>query len=104
MLSNLVPGIRDIRTPVVVGALWGAVAWIIVRWHFGPEAVAVQDFLSRSPLLQWRDHLLLGVVGAFAAYVTGVAVTLDPGRGSRGASSNGETSNATAQRRSMPTI
>lgn len=85
MLSNLVPGLRDIRTPIVVGALWGVVLWVFAHWQLAPEAQAVSAFFADSPILRWKDHLVLGVVGGFIAYVLGVATTLDPERGLTGA-------------------
>jgi hypothetical protein len=81
LLLSLFPGFRDFRTPVVVGALWCAVFWVLAQWQLAPESEAVSQFVSESDVLRWKDYSLLGLIGVFIAYVVGVAATLDTNRG-----------------------
>lgn len=84
LLLSLFPGFRDFRTPVLVGALWCAVIWVYAQWQLTSEVRQVSGFISDSHVLRWKDHLPLGVIGVFVAYVLGVAATVDLSRGRTG--------------------
>jgi hypothetical protein len=77
MLTSLLPGLRDVRTPLAVGYLWLLVGW----FSFG-------DDMPRSDPgdggVVSRTYELVGIIGvpaavaalSFAAYVLGAVVTL----------------------------
>jgi hypothetical protein len=84
LLSSFFPGFRNFRTPVLVGALWCAVLWIVGQSQFASQTQSVGEFVAGNSLLRWKDFAPLALVGTFVAYVVGVAATLDPTRGVTG--------------------
>jgi len=77
MLASLLPGLRDLRTPLTVGYLWLLFGW----FSFG-DALPRSD--PRDGGVVSRTYELVGILGApaavaalsFAAYVIGAIVTL----------------------------
>lgn len=74
VLSGVLPGLRDIRTPLTVGTLWSLVIGLLAagRWEelaSRPRLSALTDVLSGLP-----DTYTLGAV-AVAVYLVGAIVT-----------------------------
>lgn len=70
MLSALLPGVREVRTPLVVGALWAACAWLLVGYRIADDA-ETRDFIERLnldglPAAVWLSAggLLIYLVGS----------------------------------------
>ena len=49
MLSALLPGVREVRTPLVTGALWAACLWLLAGTRLADNDVAA-EFVSRYRL------------------------------------------------------
>lgn len=80
MLSSLLPGLRDVRTPLAVGYLWLLIVWL---WFGGTltesEAYGrLADTFSQAAFL--GEAALLGAV-SFTAYLLGSLVYLPVERG-----------------------
>lgn len=68
--EGLLPGLRDFRTPLVAGALWGVAIWL--KWGVGfssssdPRIEEARSFVEDAP-----DVVVVGLVGA-VIYVVGL--------------------------------
>lgn len=81
MLAHLLPGARELRTPLAAGALWLAAAFLLLQWHL-PQVreslelvageVAVPDAIARAGALP---------AFIFLAYLIGAAVSPNLDRG-----------------------
>jgi len=73
-LSMLLPGVRDFRTPFVVGALW-TTAGVLWAWHWHDGAIADLGFVRNvnEIVRDLPDVMKLGVL-AFTIYLTGLVV------------------------------
>lgn len=75
MLSNLLPGLRDVRTPIVVGGLWLLWGWIV--W----SGDTVAPWLSRTfehvePLSRLLGAAAVAGSVSFAAYMLGSVMAI----------------------------
>jgi tetratricopeptide (TPR) repeat protein len=75
VLANIVPGLRDLRTPFTAGILWIALGWLLFRDSLNREAL--------PELYQTIDDLgdavsAVGSVGAlsFCAYLVGIGLEI----------------------------
>ena len=73
MLSALLPGVREFRTPLVAGVLWTACLWLL----FGESVVdseATQDFADRFADLRVPDTVWLGGAALLIYLIGGLLV------------------------------
>jgi hypothetical protein len=72
MLTNLLPGIRDIRTPLATGYLWLLTLWLWIPSHFKhvPPTTGVPGDITR--LAQYSTRVGVGIAISFAAYLIGI--------------------------------
>lgn len=80
MLTSILPGLREVRTPLSLGYLWLACAWAI----FGGETARSRSpFGAMRTLWELGEYLghgpLLGVA-TFVAYLTGSILEVNPQR------------------------
>ncbi len=69
MLTALLPGVRELRTPLATGLLWAAALWLL----FGERVAnspSTQEFMARLEHLGLGSSTWLGVA-VFAAYLVG---------------------------------
>lgn len=69
MLSALLPGVREFRTPLVTGALWGACVWLIGGSRVA-ESAATRDFVT-SYRLDALPSTALFAAGLLMVYLVG---------------------------------
>jgi hypothetical protein len=77
MLASLLPGLRDLRTPLAVGYLWLIGLWMII----GEPVITTADDMPQGPFR--AAYLIAGTLGAsvvlaalsFAAYLVGTMAT-----------------------------
>lgn len=72
MLTNLLPGIRDIRTPLATGYLWLLTLWLWIPSHFKhvPPTTGVPGDITR--LAHYASRAGVGIAISFLAYLIGV--------------------------------
>lgn len=72
MLANLLPGIRDIRTPLATGYLWLLTLWFWIPSHFkdAPPTSGIPGDVTR--LGHYAGRAGVGVAISFVAYLVGV--------------------------------
>lgn len=78
MLASLLPGLRDVRTPLAVGFLWFFTIWLFFGDRLLDQLPA--DSPVRTNLLDLSNFFGAGVILtalSFAAYLFGAVVTLD---------------------------
>jgi len=80
ILGQLLPGVRELRTPLVVGILWIAAAALLSR-HLPPSAQRNIQLVGREVRILVQDvatglRLTLGVL---AVYLFGVVAHTDGG-------------------------
>jgi hypothetical protein len=71
MLANLLPGIRELRTPLATGYIWLLTFWLWIPDHFKdrpPTRGAVGDI---ARLAHYSGRLGVGIALSFVAYLTG---------------------------------
>ncbi|NPC97882.1 hypothetical protein [Nocardioides sp. zg-DK7169] len=69
MLSTLLPGVREFRTPLVTGLLWAACLWLLVGRPIS-DSNATSDFVSDFRLDQLPSTVWLGAA-ALLVYLVG---------------------------------
>lgn len=69
MISALLPGVRELRTPLVTGSLWGASLWLLVGPTIAASATTI-DFVGRVGLRNLPVQVWFGA-SLFAAYLVG---------------------------------
>lgn len=82
MLASLLPGLRDVRTPLTVGYLYLLAGWLLFADHVPRERPLGDDFVTRL-------FDLVGIFGpaaavaalSFMAYVLGALLTVSTDRG-----------------------
>lgn len=77
MLASLLPGLRDIRTPLTVGYLWIAALWLALDPYL-PKEEPTEDGIIRR-IYEINNALGVGTAIAalsFAAYVLGAVATV----------------------------
>jgi hypothetical protein len=72
MLTNLLPGIRDLRTPLATGYLWLLALWLWIPSHFkhAPPTSGVPGDITY--LAHYASRVGVAIAVSFAAYVVGV--------------------------------
>lgn len=72
MLINLLPGIRDLRTPLATGYLWLLALWLWIPSHFKyiPPTSGVPGDITRLAHYASRAGVVVAI--SFAAYLIGV--------------------------------
>ncbi|MFF3642439.1 hypothetical protein [Streptomyces sp. NPDC002564] len=78
MLSSLLPGVREIRTPLTSGYLWLAILWIFIG-----DSAPTEDPGHGPFSTMWRVGESLGrpallAALSFAAYLVGTFLEIDP--------------------------
>ena len=77
MLASLLPGLREVRTPLAIGYLWLAVAWVTwgdrIPTHRPTDEGLIARLFDLSDLLG-NTTLLAGL--SFAAYIVGALLTI----------------------------
>jgi hypothetical protein len=80
ILSNLLPGLRDVRTPFTVGALWLLFGWLVwPRSHDIPNQKVLTERLQDLHGLLGPGVTLASV--SFLAYVLGACATIPTEKG-----------------------
>lgn len=77
-MSSLLPGLREVRTPLTCGYVWLVVAWLLVGAEIPTERPS-----SQALALLWDLGTHVGKVGvlaavSFAAYLVGAFLEIDP--------------------------
>lgn len=74
MLATLLPGVREVRAPLVAGYLWLLAFWIFLEPHFHahPQHTELYDSLAR--LGDLMSPVGIAIVVSVAAYLTGALV------------------------------
>ncbi|MFJ9605280.1 hypothetical protein ACIRS1_02855 [Kitasatospora sp. NPDC101176] len=80
MLMNLLPGLRDLRTPLAAGYVWLVGLWFLLRDHAPARKGATGIALSAYKLIDIVGSPALLAAGSFVAYVVGSSVSITPGR------------------------
>ena len=72
MLTNLLPGIRDLRTPLATGYLWLLALWLWVPSQFkhAVPTTGIPGDITR--LAHYASRAGVGIAVSFAAYLVGV--------------------------------
>ena len=70
ILSNLVPGIRELRAPLAAGYLWLLCGWLMFG-PFTPRDEATRTLADLYELSDQATAIGLGVAVSFAAYLAG---------------------------------
>jgi hypothetical protein len=71
MLSNLLPGLRELRAPLAAGYLWLVSWWMIVAPHFLDETKFTGPLRSAVSLVNASNVLGAGIFLSSAAYLIG---------------------------------
>ncbi len=69
MLSALLPGLREFRTPLVTGLLWAACIWLLVGMP-AAESKVTKDFIDEFGLAELSPSVWLGAA-ALVIYLIG---------------------------------
>jgi hypothetical protein len=77
MLASLLPGLRDIRTPLTVGYLWLLATWLILGDQFKKEPVSRNGLVSHLFTLEgFLGKAFVVTALAFTAYLLGAILTV----------------------------
>lgn len=78
MLAQVLPGLRHLRAPLVSGALWLLVAWVLIGERI-PSKTAATGLIARLYVLaeQLGKPVVLGAIGLTAYMVGGLAIALE---------------------------
>jgi hypothetical protein len=71
MLSNLLPGLRELRAPFAAGALWVLASWMAWEPYIPSEVVATGVASSVYRLRGFLPAVASGAVAGFLAYLVG---------------------------------
>jgi hypothetical protein len=69
MLTNLLPGLRELRAPLAAGYLWLVCGWLIFHDLLTGQSKLVHDV---APLVNWAGRPALAVAITFGAYLVGI--------------------------------
>jgi hypothetical protein len=72
MLSNLLPGIREIRTPLASGYLWLLIFWLWLPSHLTKVAPTSGIPGDITHLAHYGGRAAVGIALSFAAYLIGI--------------------------------
>ncbi|WP_410616469.1 hypothetical protein [Amycolatopsis sp. lyj-109] len=78
MLTSLLPGVREVRTPVASGFAWLLVGWLAIADHLPRSRPAQHVFATLWELGSYVGKGGLLVVVSFAAYLLGAFLEVDP--------------------------
>ncbi|MET8998216.1 hypothetical protein [Amycolatopsis sp. NPDC004169] len=78
MLTSLLPGVREVRTPVASGFAWLLVGWLALAGHLPRSRPAQHVFATLWDLGTYVGKGGLLVVVSFAAYLIGAFLEVDP--------------------------
>src|SRR5260370_42274600 len=78
MLSSLLPGLRELRTPLATGYLWLANIWLMVGWKLPSKKPANGPIAAFWDLGTLTGKAAVLAVISFAAYMIGTFVEVDP--------------------------
>ncbi|WP_290057614.1 hypothetical protein [Amycolatopsis solani] len=78
MLTSLLPGLREVRTPIASGFAWLLVAWLAVADHLPKSRPPQHVFATLWDLGSYVGKGGLLVVVSFAAYLVGAFLEVDP--------------------------
>lgn len=76
MLLNLLPALRDFRTPLAAGYLWLCSIWLVFRRSVPPESEATGVVAATYDLIDWLGPAPTLAVISFVAYIIGTVATL----------------------------
>ncbi len=76
MLANLLPGIRELRTPLAVGYVWLLTFWLWLPEHFKATAPTVGVPGDIARLTHYSGRLGVGIALSFIAYLIGALSVL----------------------------
>jgi hypothetical protein len=71
LLANLLPGLRELRTPLAVGATWLAAAWVLLVPLIPTREAASGVLLDVYRLFDQLGHPAAASLAAFVAYLVG---------------------------------
>jgi hypothetical protein len=71
MLANLLPGIRDLRTPLAVGYIWLLTFWLWIPAHFKDTAPTVGVTGDLARLAHYSGRVGVAIALSFIAYLIG---------------------------------
>lgn len=73
MLAALLPGIREVRTPLIAGGIWLLVVWLLTAGNFPEDASNLRGVTHDAwRLLEWAGKPFAFSVSTVAAYLLGV--------------------------------
>jgi hypothetical protein len=72
MLANLLPGIRDLRTPLATGYIWLLTFWLWIPTHFKNAAPSTGVPGDIARLAHYSGRLGIGIALSFTAYLVGI--------------------------------
>jgi hypothetical protein len=76
MLANLLPGIRDLRTPLAVGYIWLLTLWLWIPTRFKDVAPSTGVPGDLARLAHYSGRLGIGIALSFIAYLIGALSAL----------------------------
>ncbi|MEV0538111.1 hypothetical protein [Kitasatospora sp. NPDC050463] len=76
MLMNLLPGLRELRTPLAVGYVWLVTIWLCAADHLPSRDSATGVFASLYKGIGRLDQAALIAVASFCAYIIGSTVAV----------------------------
>jgi hypothetical protein len=71
MISRILPGLRHVRTPLIVGYMWFAAVWLMLHDRFPTESEAKARYPAFDSLLDFAGSTGTVVVLSFVAYLVG---------------------------------
>jgi hypothetical protein len=72
MLANLLPGIREIRTPLATGYLWLLTFWLWLPAHLKKNAPTSGILGEFTQLAHYVGRIGIGIAISFVAYLIGI--------------------------------
>jgi hypothetical protein len=80
MLASLLPGLRDVRTPLAVGYLWILNSWLVLADHFPRHRPDDSSVIAHLFDLHGTLGVGAGLAAiSFTAFLIGSILTVDPG-------------------------
>jgi hypothetical protein len=70
-LTGLLPGVRDIRAPLIAGYIWLLTAWVIVEPHLPSKQEATGPLRAILALSDVTSSVVLAFGASFLAYLAG---------------------------------
>lgn len=77
MLASLLPGLRDVRTPITIGYLWLLIAWLMFADRFPTTRPEDDGLIARLyELSNFIGNASVLAAVSFTAYVLGAMITI----------------------------